>query len=442
MSAVRGAISAAVKRERAVIDFEAAGGDPAAIPGVSAFFFFFGNDAAPDDVPEPPKKPKPKAEVPAPETLSRDDVTPPPRKKRQQPESGFSARIRDVVERLSKTHARTGRANAKTLTQMRAVVDLFCEITGVDDVRDVRQQHLALFISTLDSLPPTYRRSEAEREKPITDIIADAEASGVPIGLSVATVNRNLVHIGKVLKAAQAEGLRVDSSLNPSLLRRFSKRAAKDEREAFTPDDVKRIFEAPVWTGSKTAKRRRDPGTVVVKDWLYWIPLIAAYSGARREEICGLETADVSEVDGVAVLLIRPNARRGLKNPQSERTVPIHSHVLELGFLDFVEAQRTAGHKDLFHDLKRKSANSQIGDSMDYLWRHIQADRLGAQPKKTFHSFRHYAVQGLRSESDVEKHVRAELFGHLVGDIEDDRYGGRAPIAALRAAVEALPRVF
>lgn len=172
------------------------------------------------------------------------------------------------------------------------------------------------------------------------------------------------------------------------------------------------------------------------------MPLLAVYSGARREEICGLETADVSAVDGIPVLHIRPNARRGLKNPQSERIVPVHPHLVELGFLDFADKQREAGHTDLFNDLRRKSSASQIGDSMDYLWRNIQSDRLGPQPKKTFHSFRHYAIQGLRAESDVEKHVRAELFGHLAGDIEDDRYGGRASIATLRAAVEALPRVF
>lgn len=343
---------------------------------------------------------------------------------------------------MSATHARTGRANAKTLTQMRVIADLFCEMTGVDDVRDVRQTHLAQFVAMLDRLPATYRRSAAERVKPITAIIAEAEAAGASVGLSVATVNRNLVHFGKVLKAAQAEGLRIDQSVNPSLLRRFSKRAAKDDREAFTPDDVRQIFRAPVWTGCRSAKRRRHPGDVIVRDWLYWIPLIAAYSGARREEICGLETADVSETDGIPVLLIRANARRGLKNPQSERVVPIHSHLIELGFLDFAGDQRNACRADLFHDLRRKSAASQIGDSMDYMWRNIQADRLGAQARKTFHSFRHYAVQGLRAESQVEKHIRAELFGHLVGDIEDDRYGGRAPVATLRAAVEALPRVF
>lgn len=294
----------------------------------------------------------------------------------------------------------------------------------------------------MDRLPPVYRRSVAERDKSIADIITEAEASGAKTGLSAATINRNLIQIGKILGFAHSQGLKIDPHVKPSLLRRFEKKNAKDDRDPFTPDDIKRIFSGPVWTGAKSAKRRREPGDVIMKDWLYWVPLIAAYTGARREEICGLETADVAEEDGVPVFIIRTNARRGLKNAQSERRIPIHSHLLDLGFLDYVRDQRERGRANLFHDLNRKSAKSQIGDSTAYLWRNIQNDRIGAQSKKSFHSFRHYAVQGLRAESQVEKHVRAELFGHLVGDIEDDRYGGRAPIATLRAAVEALPRVF
>ena len=179
-----------------------------------------------------------------------------------------------------------------------------------------------------------------------------------------------------------------------------------------------------------------------MKDWFYWVPLIAAYTGARREEIFGLETADIEDEDGIPIFRIRPNTRRELKNAQSNRRIPIHSHLPELGFLDYVRDQQERNRAHLFHDLNRKSAKSQIGGSTAYLWRNIQHDQICPQEKKSLHSFRHYAIQRLRAEPDVEKHIRAELFGHLVGDIEDDRYGGRAPIETLRAAVEALPRVF
>ena len=350
--------------------------------------------------------------------------------------------MQEIVTRLGKMDKRTGRASDKTIEQCAGIAALFVELTGVADVRAVRQHHIATFVDGMDRLPPVYRRSAAERNKPIAEIIAEAEASGIKCGLSSATINRNLIQIGKILEFAKSQGIRVNPDINPSSLRRFEKKNAKDDRDPFTPEDVKRIFAAPVWSGAKSAKRRRKPGDVIVKDWLYWVPLIAAYTGARREEICGLETADIEDEDGIPVFRIRPNTRRGLKNAQSERRIPIHSHLIDLGFLDYVHDQRERNRPHLFHDLNRKSAKSQIGDSTAYLWRNIQHDQIGPQDKKSFHSFRHYAVQGLRAESDVEKHIRAELFGHLVGDIEDDRYGGRAPVATLRAAVEALPRMF
>lgn len=350
--------------------------------------------------------------------------------------------MQEVVTRLGKMDKRTGRASNKTIEQCAGIATLFVELTGVADVRAIRQHHIAAFVDGMDRLPPVYRRSAAERNKPIADIIAEAEVSCVKCGLSSATINRNLIQIGKILEFAKSQGLRVHPDISPSSLRRFEKKNAKDDRDPFTPEDVKRIFAAPVWSGAKSAKRRRQPGNVIVKDWLYWVPLIAAYTGARREEICGLETADIEDENGIPVFCIRPNTRRGMKNRQSERRIPIHSHLLDLGFLVYVRDQRERNRPHLFHDLNRKSAKSQIGDSTAYLWRNIQHDQIGPQDKKSFHSFRHYAVQGLRAESDVEKHIRAELFGHLVGDIEDDRYGGRAPVATLRAAVETLLRVF
>lgn len=460
-------IHRAVQHERLAVDYEAAGGDPEhSRPGGRAFYFFFNLAAdGPDDKPDPSRKPRPPAsDTPdaekAIETASRPPVsaapTPPavvPAESRDLPPCAAPQRcaerrgqrghlIQEVVTRLGQVDKRTGRASDKTIEQCAGIAALFVELTGVADVRAIRQHHIAAFVDGMDRLPPVYRRSAAERNKPISQIIAEAEASGVKCGLSSATINRNLIQIGKILDFAKSQGIRVDPDISPTSLRRFEKKNAKDDRDPFTPEDVKRIFAAPVWSGSKSAKRRRQPGEVIVKDWLYWVPLIAAYSGARREEICGLETADVEDEDGIPVVRIRPNTRRGLKNAQSERRIPIHSHLLDLGFLDYVQEQRAKNRAHLFHDLHRKSVKSQIGDSTAYLWRHIQHDQIGPQEKKSFHSFRHYAVQGLRAESPVEKHIRAELFGHLVGDIEDDRYGGRAPVATLRAAVEALPRVF
>ncbi len=73
------------------------------------------------------------------------------------------------------------------------------------------------------------------------------------------------------------------------------------------------------------------------------VPLIAAYTGARREEIAGLMPKDIIKVECTLCFDIDGNDLRRIKNLPSQRKVPIHSHLIELGFMDYVEALRTKG---------------------------------------------------------------------------------------------------
>ena len=118
----------------------------------------------------------------------------------------------------------------------------------------------------------------------------------------------------------------------------------EDDQDKFAPfsrDDLRRIFAGPVWQGCQSAGRRTRPGDLVIKDALYWLPLIAAYTGARREEIAGLAPEDIVTEDGIAAFHFRPTEIRRLKNRPSQRKVPIHPHLLELGFMEHVAQAET-----------------------------------------------------------------------------------------------------
>src|SRR5687768_13236309 len=72
-----------------------------------------------------------------------------------------------------------------------------------------------------------------------------------------------------------------------------------------------------------------------------------ALSGARVGEVAQLWGNRVVEIDGIPVMRIAPAADGGtIKNAGSERDVPIHSAIIERGFLDFVE---TKGGGPLFY---------------------------------------------------------------------------------------------
>jgi integrase len=80
-----------------------------------------------------------------------------------------------------------------------------------------------------------------------------------------------------------------------------------------------------------------------------WCPWLAAYSGARIQELTGLKVEDIQEEAGIWVMHFHKT-----KTGQP-RTVPIHEHLIEMGFLNFVESRKTG---PLFYDPKRSTGKA------------------------------------------------------------------------------------
>ncbi|WP_375784460.1 hypothetical protein ACE10Z_32680 [Bradyrhizobium sp. Pha-3] len=64
----------------------------------------------------------------------------------------------------------------------------------------------------------------------------------------------------------------------------------------------------------------------------------------------------------IPYLHIEKNERRRIKNPQSQRNVPLHAEVLRLNLAAYVEAIKVLGYKPLFPDLYSPSSASPLGD--------------------------------------------------------------------------------
>ena len=76
----------------------------------------------------------------------------------------------------------------------------------------------------------------------------------------------------------------------------------------------------------------------------FWLPLLALFNGARQAELASLTAADVQTEpeSSTPLLYITAQASRGkkLKTKASQRVVPIHTQLVMLGFLKFVEHVR------------------------------------------------------------------------------------------------------
>lgn len=329
-------------------------------------------------------------------------------------------------------------------TQMRGVAMLFVEATSVTDIRALRQGHVARFIEMLRALPKSYRKSPKDREKTLAQILADGQ--GLPadkIGMSEATINRNLGYIGQIIRRAKSEGILISQTIDLGLLHVKETKRERDKRLPFSPEDIAAIFQSPVWHGYRSPKRRHTPGNILTKDGLYWVPLIGVYTGARREEIAALMVDEIIEVNGIWCFDIKDNENRGLKTESSPRLVPIHSHLLELGLVQHRDEVVRRKNKNLFPDLTPTNNSDSFGDKIDYMWRQIMIKQLGERPKnKVFHSFRHYAINCFKRDPEVDKQTEKDIVGHAGEDVNEEVYGESMPVDMMQHAIERLPRVF
>jgi integrase len=325
---------------------------------------------------------------------------------------------------------------------MTRVFELFAEATGLADIPELQQAHVAKFVDFLHQLPATYRKSPKDRDKPLSQILA--EASGKSTGLSATTISRNLDYLGQLLTRAKSEGFANATQIDLGSLRPRKTKRDRDERPAFTADDIQRLFGHPVWQGNLPKQKWQEPGPTVSPDGLYWVPMIAALTGARREEIAGLKAADITLIDGMPVIQIAENANRGLKTLASTRTLPLHPQLIELGLVEQAREQlRMRGaDADLFPDLRPPQSGTKFGDQLDYRFRLLVQNRLNGNPEgKVFHSLRHYVTTQLGRMSGVPEHVRKDILGHVGADITSERYSERATLAAMAEAIRQLPRL-
>lgn len=332
------------------------------------------------------------------------------------------------------------RKRVKARRQMEAVLTQFRHAVGILNLRDLKQEDLHFYCSVLDRLPKIYGRSAADRALSLQEILERGEElSEDQVGLSAATINRNLSHIRSFLKYARSRGARPAEELYLADLRRQEDGDERSARLAFSDQDVDVLFQHPVWQGCRNGARRNHSGNQVIQDGLYWGPLFASASGARREEIMGLELSDIVLDHAVPHFLIQKNGNRCLKNAASKRKIPIHSRLLELGFADYVDAMIKKGEEDLFPEFRPNSVAETFGNAFYKPWKVALDQQLGlSAARKTFHSFRHRTITSLRHNPDIPKSWVKDLVGHKHRDETDGRYRDPTPLEQLQVAVEAL----
>lgn len=218
---------------------------------------------------------------------------------------------------------------------------------------------------------------------------------------------------------------------NPARVIRITADASKSAkpklRRPFTPDELKRLFSAPVFTGCHSRHRRTVPGALVLRDAYFWIPILGFYTGARLGEIVQLHIGDI-DIDGpIPFLRITETGScdteaKHVKSQAGVRKVPLHPDLIALGFVEFVRTRAKAkrSSKRLFFEVAF-GADGQASTVFSKWFARLLDKVELTDPGLVFHSFRHGMQDAFRNAL-TPQYVIDRIIGHADGHVSS-QYG-------------------
>lgn len=170
----------------------------------------------------------------------------------------------------------------------------------------------------------------------------------------------------------------------------------------FTKSDLELIFES-IRYGN------------ITKPCAFWMPILALITGARLNEIASIKLTDINEYSSDKFFIKIPDG----KTLASKRVVPIHSVIINLGLIDYIEDVKSSwpGAELLFPYLKAAGKNG-YGNLPGRNFSELKT-KLNLGEDKVFHSFRKTLISCLQFNGCAEEH-RKLYVGHSEGDTKED----------------------
>jgi integrase len=242
-------------------------------------------------------------------------------------------------------------------------------------------------------------------------------------GISPRAINKNdLVAVSSVFRwgAGRASGQLL--SFNPaSGISLDEPRIVPQRERTFRESEIGAILSA----ASRVESDAKNPCRSASRRWCPWL---AAYSGARIAELTNLHREDIRTEGGITFMHLR------VTKTGEARSVPIHAHLIEQGFLAFVEA---SGLGPLFYDPSRHGKGSKTppgelqGHKVGKWVREIVNLDPGVDPN---HGWRHtWKTRALGV--GIQERLRDAITGHRVSSV-----GRRYETPSLEMLAEALDR--
>jgi integrase len=172
-------------------------------------------------------------------------------------------------------------------------------------------------------------------------------------------------------------------------------------RQVWSTDWLQKLLSHAIWQNGQLPKDKKAGGLAA-----YWVPLLALYTGARCSELCQLLVQDIDTTGRVPLIKITDQGEeQHVKTTASVRTIPIHSELIRLGFLEYASSQKSTR---LWPNLPLRDGKP---GSFFSQWFGNFRRSLNVPDTLVFHSFRH-TVRSSLTQSNVPEPIIDKLLGH------------------------------
>lgn len=316
--------------------------------------------------------------------------------------------------------------HAHTVQARRACLRALLLALGDQPMNQITRAHLAHFKEIAQRLP--VRWEHRYPGVPIAEIV-EKESRGRK--LRPGSVNGYIAMAHTFFEWAYVNGY-IASNPARKLKIRIRDRV-RDQRSRLYAADLRQIFEDGLYYSRASAPKAIAARKVDAETYhLFWIPIVALYSGMRAAEITGLERQDICREDGIWCFRVRPNGFRDIKSQSANRSVPVHPTLLKMGLIEALARQGFGPRQSIWPNLSKHPMNCSA--PFTRIWSRYRKDCGIYDAHKTFHSFRHTFIHAL-ADASSQIDVVAEIAGHSMKSEFYGRYRKRPDVRRLLQAV-------
>lgn len=319
----------------------------------------------------------------------------------------YSKTARELVELFK---AEKAREEIKELTRYKKILDIFLELTDKEYLIDLSVLELKKFSKDFSDMPNENDSEVKTALKGITSYKKWIEITRKKDLMRVSNRTRRdkLIRIKAFLNfCVEIECLdknRLHYKINPD---------DNNKRKEFRIEQLQNLFNTDWYNKDLEHNLKEEPHKI-------WIPLILLYSGARINEISQIYINQIIEKEGVYFFKIKDTEEdQSTKNKSSNRVIPIHKTLINLGLLNYIEQQKKNNHERLFSGLyltKSKGYGQHFGKIFnDYKKTWLEIETLNKIKERKIlldlHSFRHTFTTASRGGKVSEEDI-SYILGH------------------------------